>query len=243
VLEGPVREASAPRPDPRLHRFEDDGSGALVKKMAGYHQFHAVQVAVTETLRAAGLRREADRVAEVTGSYEAGGRPGGKPGDRRIGVVWHTQGSGKSLTMAFYAGRIIREPVMENPTLVVLTDRNDLGDQLFSTFSRCSELLRQPPVPAESRAHLRELLRVEAGGVVFTTIQKFEETTEGEEADRKEKLKTKWAQLEAIVGAEKRLKLVARDIVQHFERRLEAMDGKAMVCARAGASAWSCTAS
>jgi type I restriction enzyme, R subunit len=116
--------------------FEDDGSGALVKKMAGYHQFHAVQVAVAETLRAAELRRKADRVAEVTGSYEAGGRPGGKPGDRRIGVVWHTQGSGKSLTMAFYAGRIIREPAMENPTLVVLTDRNDLDDQLFSTFSR-----------------------------------------------------------------------------------------------------------
>jgi len=92
--------------------FEDNGGGALVKKMAGYHQFHAVQVAVEETLRAAA-----------------------RSGDRRVGVVWHTQGSGKSLTMAFYAGRIIREPAMENPTIVVLTDRNDLDDQLFGTFS------------------------------------------------------------------------------------------------------------
>ncbi|WDT79488.1 MAG: DEAD/DEAH box helicase family protein [Candidatus Manganitrophus sp.] len=90
-----------------------------------------------------------------------------------MGVVWHTQGSGKSLTMAFYAGRIIREPAMGNPTLVVLTDRNDLDDQLFATFARCRDLLRQPPVQAESRAHLRELLAVEAGGVVFTTIHKF----------------------------------------------------------------------
>lgn len=110
--------------------FEDDGGGRIVKKMAGYHQFHAVQVAVGETLRAAELAR-ADRVAESGGRYEAGRRPGGKPGDRRVGVVWHTQGSGKSLTMAFYAGRVIREPAMGNPTLVVLTDRNDLDDQLF----------------------------------------------------------------------------------------------------------------
>ncbi len=320
--------------------FEDDGSGCLIKKMAGYHQFHAVRVAVRETLRAAELAR-ADRVAEMGGRYEAGRKPGGKPGDRRIGVVWHTQGSGKSLTMAFYAGRIIREPAMENPTLVVLTDRNDLDDQLFGTFSRCQDLLRQPPKQAESRAHLRQLLSVQAGGVVFTTIHKFfpeergdrhptlserrnivviadeahrsqyefidgfarhmrdalpqasfigftgtpiekadastravfgdyisvydvqravedgatvpiyyesrlaklaldeaerpridldfEEASEGEEVERKEKLKTKWAQLEAIVGAEKRLRLVAQDIVEHFERRLEALDGKAMV--------------
>ena len=280
-------------------------------------------------------------MAEARGGYETGRQPGGKPGDRRIGVVWHTQGSGKSLTMAFYAGRIIREPAMENPTVVVLTDRNDLDDQLFGTFSRCKDLLRQPPVQAESRAHLRELLQVAAGGVVFTTIHKFfpedkgdrhpmlserrnivviadeahrsqydfidgfarhmrdalphasfigftgtpielqdantravfgdyisvydiqravqdgatvpiyyesrlaklaldeaerpkidpdfEDATEGEEVERKEKLKTRWAQLEAVVGAEKRLKIVARDIVEHFEKRLEAMDGKAMV--------------
>ena len=316
--------------------FEDDGSGALVKKMSGYHQFHAVKVAVAETLRAAELR---DLAADVRD--ESGRKPGGALGDRRIGVVWHTQGSGKSLTMAFYAGVIIREPAMANPTVVVLTDRNDLDDQLFGTFSRCQDLLRQPPVQAASRADLRAKLAVESGGVVFTTIQKFfpeekgdthpalsqrrnivviadeahrsqydfidgfarhmrdalpkasfvgftgtpielqdantravfgdyisiydiqravedqatvpiyyesrlaklaideserptidpefEEATEGEEVERKEKLKTRWAQLEAIVGAEKRLKLVAQDIVSHFEQRLEALDGKAMV--------------
>ncbi len=324
--------------------FEDDGGGRITKKMAGYHQFHAVQVAVTETLRAAELHQvdtTADRVADALGRYESGQKPGGQSGDRRVGVVWHTQGSGKSLTMAFYAGRIIREPAMENPTLVLLTDRNDLDDQLFATFSRCKDLLRQPPVQAESRAHLRELLSVAAGGVVFTTIHKFfpeergdrhptlsarrnivviadeahrsqydfidgfarhmrdalphasfigftgtpieladantravfgdyisvydiqravqdgatvpiyyesrlaklaldeaerpkidpdfEEATEGEEVDRKEKLKSKWAQLEAVVGAGKRLKIVAGDIVEHFENRLAAMDGKAMV--------------
>ena len=304
--------------------------------MAGYHQFHAVETAVGETLRAAELR-----VREEAGRYESGRKPGGNPGDRRIGVVWHTQGSGKSLTMAFYAGRIIGEPAMANPTVVVLTDRNDLDDQLFGTFARCRDLLRQPPVQADSRADLRSKLAVEAGGVVFTTIQKFfpeekadrhpllserrnivviadeahrsqydfidgfarhmrdalpnasfigftgtpielqdastravfgdyisvydiqravedratvpiyyesrlaklaldererpridpgfEEATEGEEVDRKEMLKTRWAQLEAVVGAEQRLELVAEDIVAHFEQRTEAMDGKAMI--------------
>ena len=322
--------------------FEDDGSGALAKKMAGYHQFHAVGTAVAETLRAAELQRAGTVVArEGRGRYESGRRSGGAPGDRRIGVVWHTQGSGKSLTMAFYAGRIIREQAMANPTVVVLTDRNDLDDQLFATFARCADLLRQPPVQAANRADLRVRLAVESGGVVFTTIQKFfpeekgdrhpelsdrrnivviadeahrsqydfidgfarhmrdalpnasfigftgtpierhdantqavfgdhisiydiqravedgatvpiyyesrlakltldeaerpkidtgfEEATEGEEIARKEKLKTKWAQLEAVVGTEKRLALIARDIVAHFETRLEAMDGKAMV--------------
>lgn len=243
--------------------------------------------------------------------------------------------------MAYYAGRIIREPAMENPTLVVLTDRNDLDDQLFGTFSSCRDLLRQPPAQAESREDLRQKLSVESGGVVFTTIQKFfpeakgdrhpllserrnivvmadeahrsqydfidgfarhmrdalpnasfigftgtpieltdkntravfgdyisvydiqravedgatvpiyyegrlaklnlseaekpkvdpdfEEVMEEEEVERKEKFKSKWAQLEAIVGAEKRLKLIAQDIVDHFEKRLEAMEGKAMV--------------
>ena len=317
--------------------FEDDGSGALTKKMAGYHQLHAVDVAVVETLRAAELQRQAGGSINLSEQHESGK----KPGDRRIGVVWHTQGSGKSLTMAFYAGRIIREPAMENPTLVVLTDRNDLDDQLFTTFSRCRELLRQPPVQAKSRADLRTRLAVKSGGVVFTTIQKFfpeekgdrhpllsdrrnivviadeahrsqydfidgfarhirdalpnasfvgftgtpielkdantravfgdyisiydiqravedratvpiyyesrlakleldevekpnidpgfEEVTEGEELERKERLKTKWAQLEAIVGAENRIALVAQDIVDHFEKRLETMDGKALV--------------
>ena len=332
--------------------FEDDGSGALVKKMAGYHQLHAVQVAVNETLRAARLQRAETWTAEESGRYEAGRKPGGEPGDRRIGVVWHTQGSGKSLAMAFYTGAVIREPAMENPTVVVLTDRNDLDDQLFGTFSRCQDLLRQPPTQAESRADLRNKLSVNAGGVVFTTIQKFfpeekapsansgqapstgsgqalserrnivviadeahrsqydfidgfarhmrdalpnasfvgftgtpielrdantravfgdyisiydiqrsvedratvpiyyesrlarltldederpnidpefEEATEGEEVERTERLKTRWAQLESVVGAEKRVKQIAEDIVAHFEQRLEALEGKAMV--------------
>ena len=298
--------------------FEEEAAGTLTKKLAGYHQFHAVLRAVQATVNAS--------------------RPGG---DRRCGVVWHTQGSGKSLTMAFYAGRIILHPAMENPTLVVITDRNDLDDQLFGTFARCHELLRQKPVQARDRAHLRELLQVAAGGVVFTTIQKFlpeqkgdsfpklsdrrnvvviadeahrsqydfidgfarhmrdalpnasfigftgtpieltdkntravfgdyisiydiqravqdgatvpiyyesrlarleldeaekprldeefEELTEGEEVERKEKLKTKWAALEAVVGTEKRIRLIAQDLVNHFERRMEAMDGKAMI--------------
>ena len=319
--------------------FEDAG-GALAKKMAGYHQYHAVETAVVETLRAA-ERQQSTELGEQRGRYESGRTPGGGPGDRRIGVVWHTQGSGKSLTMAFYAGRIIREKAMTNPTVVVLTDRNDLDDQLFGTFVRCQDLLRQPPVQAANRADLRTKLAVESGGVVFSTIQKFfpeekgdrhpllserrnivviadeahrsqydfvdgyarhmrdalpnasfigftgtpvelqdantravfgdyisiydiqravednatvpiyyesrlaklvldererpnidpgfEEATEGEEIERKEKLKTKWAQLEAIVGAEKRLKLLAQDIVAHFEDRIAAMDGKAMV--------------
>ena len=321
--------------------FEDDGGGKLAKKMAGYHQFHAVQAAVDETLRATRLERGGLELHDERGGEDSGRRPGGEPGDRRIGVIWHTQGSGKSLTMAFYAGRIIRAPAMENPTVVVLTDRNDLDDQLFATFSRCRDLLRQPPVQAGSRAELRGKLAVESGGVVFTTIQKFlpeergdrqaeltgrrnvvviadeahrsqydfidgyarhmrdalpnasfigftgtpieledantravfgdyisvydieravedratvpiyyesrlaklaldeaelptidaefEEVTEGEEVERKEKLKTKWAQLEAVAGAGPRLALIARDIVEHFDRRLEAMNGKAMV--------------
>src|SRR5580658_2978224 len=267
--------------------------------------------------------------------------PGGEEGDRRVGVVWHTQGSGKSLTMVFYAGRVILHPAMENPTIVVLTDRNDLDDQLFGTFARYRDLLRQPPVQAADRADLRAKLAVASGGVVFTTIQKFfpetqgdrhpvlserrnvvviadeahrsqydfidgfarhmrdalphasfvgftgtpiektdantravfgdyisvydiqravfdgatvpiyyesrlaklelkeserpkidpefEEATEGEEVERKEKLKSKWAQLEAVVGSENRIKLVAGDLVEHFENRLATMDGKAMV--------------
>ena len=320
--------------------FEDMGGGVLAKKLAGYHQFHAVNAAVEETLRAAQVAA-AGAIAETPGRYEAGRKPGGGPGDHRVGVVWHTQGSGKSLTMAFYAGRVILHPAMENPTIVVLTDRNDLDNQLFATFARCRDLLRQEPVQAESRADLRAKLSVASGGVVFTTIQKFfpeekgdrhpvlsdrrnivviadeahrsqydfidgfarhmrdalphasfigftgtpieltdantravfgdyisvydiqravvdgatvpiyyesrlaklelkeserpkidpefEEVTEGEEVERKEKLKTKWAQLEALVGSENRLKLVARDIVDHFESRLATMEGKAMV--------------
>ena len=130
--------------------FEDFGAGNVVKILAGYHQFHAAEQAVEATASAAD-----------------------PDGDRKVGVVWHTQGSGKSLTMAFYAGRVVVERNMQNPTLVVLTDRNDLDDQLFGTFSRCQDLLRQVPVQAESRAHLRDLLQVASGGVIFTTIHKF----------------------------------------------------------------------
>ncbi|MHC5820156.1 MAG: type I restriction endonuclease subunit R [Nostoc sp.] len=311
--------------------FEVDGSD-ITKKMAGYHQFHAVNKAIERTVKATS-----------------------PSGDKKVGVVWHTQGSGKSLTMAFYAGKIIQNPEMANPTLVILTDRNDLDEQLFTTFADCSDLLRQNPVQAEDREHLTELLQVPSGGVVFTTIQKFapepkqkypklsdrrnivfiadeahrsqyglearvvqnrnesdtyiaygfakhlrdalpnasfigftgtpiestdintpkifgeyidiydiqravedeatvriyyegrmaklelteserpkidpefEDVTESEEQSTKEKLKTKWATLKALVGAEKRIALVAQDIVEHFERRQEIIDGKAMI--------------
>ena len=117
--------------------FEDDGGVVPMKKMAGYHQYHAVEFAVQETVRASQMVEDEGDLADPGSGYETGRRPGGAPGDKRIGVVWHTQGAGKSLTMAFYAGRIVREPAMSNPTIVVLTDRNDLDDQLFGTFSRC----------------------------------------------------------------------------------------------------------
>ena len=153
--------------------FEDAGGGVLGKKIAGYHQFHAVNAAVEETLRAGTpVGRPHAMAAEERGSYGAD-HPGGDAGDRRVGVIWHTQGSGKSLTMAFYAGRIVLEPAMANPTVVVLTDRNDLDDQLFGTFARCHDLLRQDPVQAADREDLRAKLSVGSGGVVFTTIQKF----------------------------------------------------------------------
>ncbi|MCE9616446.1 MAG: type I restriction endonuclease subunit R [Lentisphaerae bacterium] len=326
-----------------LHHFivfeEDPDSGALNKIIAGYHQFHAVNAAVEETVRASGMGHPAV-AREERGTYWAGRQQDARPGDRRAGVVWHTQGSGKSLSMLFYAGRIIREPAMQNPTLVLLTDRNDLDDQLFGQFQRCHDILGQTPVQAESRDRLRELLAVASGGVVFTTIQKFlpdkgatmpalserrnvvviadeahrsqydlidglarhmrdalprasfigftgtpiektdantraifgdyisiydiqravadkatvpiyyesrisklslnaaalpkldaefEEITEGEELTKKEKLKTKWAALEALVGDPKRIALIAADLVAHVEKRLEAMDGKAMI--------------
>jgi type I restriction enzyme R subunit len=129
--------------------FGDKGAG-LIKIIAGYHQFHAVGHAVTRTLEAA--------------------RP---DGDQRIGVIWHTQGSGKSLLMAFYAGRLIAAPGMANPTLVIITDRNDLDDQLFGTFAMCRDLLRQTPQQADSREDLQRLLQRPSGGVIFTTLQKF----------------------------------------------------------------------
>jgi type I restriction enzyme R subunit len=296
--------------------FEEEESG-LAKKIAGYHQFHAVNKAVQTTI-------EATR----------------ETGDRRAGVVWHTQGSGKSLTMVFYAGRLVLQPELQNPTIVVITDRNDLDDQLFGTFSRCHELLRQEPEQAVDREDLKARLAVSSGHIVFTTIQKFmpttgdrhpelsnrrnivviadeahrsqydfidgfarhmrdalphasfigftgtpiektdantrqvfgdyisiydiqravedkatvpiyyesrlaklqldeakkpkvdadfAEATEGEEVERRERLKTKWAALEAVVGTEERLKLIAQDLVEHFEQRQEVIDGKAMI--------------
>lgn len=323
---------------------EDPDSGALHKIIAGYHQFHAVNAAVEETIRASltphDFAGKSATLSESAGTYWAGRMHGGKPGDRRAGVVWHTQGSGKSFTMLFFAARVIRESAMQNPTLVVLTDRNDLDDQLFGQFQRCHDILGQTPVQAANREKMRELLAVASGGVVFTTIQKFlpergermpclserrniiviadeahrsqydlidglarhmrdalpnasfigftgtpiektdantravfgdyisiydiqravadkatvpiyyesrisklglnaselptldadfEEITEGEEETKKEKLKSKWAALEALVGDPKRVALIAADLVAHFEKRVEAMDGKAMI--------------
>ncbi len=157
-----------------LHHFivfeEDPDTGALHKIIAGYHQFHAVNAAVEETLRASGM---VDEFRDPAGTYWAGKMHGGRPGDRRAGVVWHTQGSGKSFSMLFFAARVVRHPAMQNPTLVVLTDRNDLDDQLFGQFQRCADILGQTPVQAASRDKLRELLAVASGGVIFTTIQKF----------------------------------------------------------------------
>ena len=308
--------------------FENTGSG-IIKKIAGYHQFHAVHKAVQCTINATD-----------------------DSGDNRVGVIWHTQGSGKSLLMAFYAGEVIAHPQMANPTLVVLTDRNDLDDQLFSTFAGCKDLIRQIPVQANDRDHLQRLLAVPSGGVIFTTIQKFapeqgeseypmltdrrnvvviadeahrsqygfkakvasnsgevsygfakhlrdaipnasfigftgtpieatdvntpavfgdyidiydiqrgvedgatvpiyyesrlarieldedeiakvdeeiEELADDGDAAEAEKKKGKWSRVEALVGAEDRLKMVAADLIEHFEARVEAMEGKAMI--------------
>jgi type I restriction enzyme, R subunit len=133
---------------------EDAKTGLIqiqtVKKLAAYHQYYAVNKAVQSSVIASGIN-----------------------GDKRGGVVWHTQGSGKSLSMVFYSGKLITSPEMRNPTIVLITDRNDLDDQLFDTFASSVQLLRQEPVQAENREHLKELLKVASGGIVFTTIQKF----------------------------------------------------------------------
>ena len=131
------------------------------KKLAAYHQYYAVNKAVESTIRASGF------------SSLSNGDGRGEVGDKRGGVVWHTQGSGKSLSMVFYSGKLITAPDMQNPTIVVITDRNDLDDQLFDTFASSVQLLRQEPLQAENREHLKELLKVASGGIVFTTIQKF----------------------------------------------------------------------
>lgn len=311
--------------------FERDGKdeAKFIKKVAAYHQYWAVNKALARTIAAS--------------------RP---DGDHRAGVVWHTQGSGKSLSMMFYTCKMIVEPALGNPTIVVITDRNDLDGQLFDTFAACKELLRQTPVRAESRENLRELLKREAGGVIFTTIQKFfpedggdtfptlsertniivmadeahrsqyglkahirgsdaqmvygnakymrdalpnasyigftgtpiefedkstpavfgdyidiydvqravedhatvpiyyesrlidlgmdsstkewldkevDDLLEGEEMTRQDKLKAEYAQKEAIVGNSERLRLIAKDIIEHFEERLSVIEGKGMI--------------
>jgi type I restriction enzyme R subunit len=314
-----------------LHDFTVFGEtdSGLAKIIAGYHQFHAVRHAVAKTVEASAPQ-----------------------GDRKVGVIWHTQGSGKSLLMAFYAGQLVRHPELENPTIVVITDRNDLDDQLFGTFSMCRDLMRQTPIQADSREDLQSALSRASGGVIFTTIQKFspatgemiypmlsdrrnivviadeahrsqygfrakieqktgeiaygfakylrdalpnasfigftgtpiekddvntpavfgeyidvydisravedgatvpiyyesrlarielpdeekpkidaeiDELTEDEATTEQERIKRKWATVEALVGSEKRLAMVAADLIRHFEDRVAALDGKAMV--------------
>lgn len=149
---------------------------STVKKLAAYHQYYAVNRAVESTLRATGFTVEHETpVSMVMESPESYGVPGVKNqpiGDRKGGVVWHTQGSGKSLSMVFYTGKIVL--ALDNPTILVITDRNDLDDQLFDTFAASKQLLRQEPVQAEDRNQLKELLKVASGGVVFATVQKFQ---------------------------------------------------------------------
>ncbi len=296
--------------------FEEDG-GTIIKKMAAYHQYHAVRAAVGETIKASAPE-----------------------GNRRVGVIWHTQGSGKSLTMAFYVGRMIDQPELENPTIVVITDRNDLDDQLFRTFSLSRGLLRQDPEQADSVDDLKSLLTRAAGGIIFTTAQKFkpepgqpypllsdrrnivvladeahrsqydfidgfarhirdglpnasfigftgtpiefedrntravfgdyisiydveravedkttvpiyyegrlakveldeeekpsidqefDDITEDQEDNEKQRAASKWSRLESLIGTDKRVGLVAEDIVDHFGKRVEVLDGKAMI--------------
>ncbi len=340
--------------------FGDRGDG-LAKIIAGYHQFHAVKRAVASTLRAIALNQGPDAVpppvplggfAEEPASFGLPGVAGYARGDKRIGVIWHTQGSGKSLLMAFYAGQLVRHPQMCNPTIVVITDRNDLDEQLFNTFALCRDLIRQTPVRVESREELQQVLNRASGGVIFTTIQKFappagetaypmlsdrrnivviadeahrsqygfgaqvkrttgeisygfakylrdglpnaafigftgtpiengdvstpavfgdyidiydisravedgatvpiyyesrlariqlpeeekpridaeiDGLTEDEAVGEQERIKRKWATVEALVGSDSRLTLVADDLIRHFENRMAALDGKAMV--------------
>ncbi|GAB6048564.1 type I restriction endonuclease subunit R [Methyloparacoccus murrellii] len=150
--------------------FEQDGD-AVIKKIAGYHQFHAVREAVRATVIAS---QDTDKgLLEVRDERATYGKEV-VPGSRKAGVVWHTQGSGKSITMACYAGKLLQQPEMKNPTLVVVTDRNDLDGQLFATFCAASDLLKTTPVQAGSRDELREMLASrQAGGIIFTTVQKF----------------------------------------------------------------------
>ena len=157
-------------------KHEDKATSQLtittVKKVAAYHQYYAVNKAVESTLRATGINNAMPNVAESPKNFGLKTVKEQQTGDHRAGVVWHTQGSGKSLSMVFYTGKIVQR--LNNPTVVVITDRNDLDDQLFETFVASKQLLRQTPVQADSRDHLKHLLQVQSGGVVFTTIQKFQ---------------------------------------------------------------------
>ena len=156
---------------------EDAQTGVIsistVKKLAAYHQYYAVNAAVASTLRAVGANDYLPQtINEPPGSYGLHGVTQQPKGDRKAGVVWHTQGSGKSLSMVFYTGKIVL--VLDNPTILVITDRNDLDDQLFDTFASSSQLLRQEPKQAENRQQLKDYLKVASGGVIFSTIQKFQ---------------------------------------------------------------------
>ncbi len=313
--------------------------GKTLKKIAAYHQYYAVNRAIGSTIRASA--EPGGFVREHPGEYGLPTTEDQSQGDKRAGVIWHTQGSGKSLSMVFYAGKLVLAEAMNNPTLVVLTDRNDLDQQLFETFSNCQQLLRQSPAQATNRDELKKLLAVASGGIVFTTIQKFfpeesgaqypllserrnivviadeahrsqydfidgfarhmrdalpnasfigftgtpiekddrntqavfgnyvdiydiqqavedgatvpiyyesrlarielseadrkvldervEEVTEDDELTERQKRFARWASKEAVVGSAARLKQVAADMVNHFEQRLSAAEGKAMV--------------
>ncbi|VVM25636.1 Type I restriction-modification system, restriction subunit R (EC [uncultured Gammaproteobacteria bacterium] len=161
-------------------KTEDPKTGVVtietVKKLAAYHQYYAVNRAVESTLRATGHTLEkqtpVSQVMEDPASYSVAGVKNQPKGDRKGGVVWHTQGSGKSLSMVFFTGKIVL--ALDNPTILVITDRNDLDDQLFDTFASSTQLLRQEPRQVENRDQLKELLQVASGGVIFSTIQKFQ---------------------------------------------------------------------
>lgn len=331
--------------------FGDSGRG-IVKIIAGYHQFHAAQRAITATLRAIPHASSHSVMRENPQGYGLPSAADHAAGDKRIGVIWHTQGSGKSLLMAFYAGLLVRRPELENPTIVVITDRNDLDDQLYATFSMCSDLIRQTPIQIENREDLADRLNRASGGVIFTTMQKFapplgtneypavsdrrniivmadeahrsqygfkaridrktgelaygfakylrdalpnasfigftgtpiekddvntpavfgdyvdvydisravedgatvpiyyesrlarielpadeipvidaeiDDLTEDEAANEQERLKQRWSAVEKLVGSKNRMEMVAADLIQHFEDRVAAMDGKAMI--------------
>jgi len=322
------------------------------KKIAAYHQYWAVNKAINSTKRASDIKIELGRDAPE--KYGLKSVRTQLKGDKKAGVVWHTQGSGKSLTMVFYTGKLVRD--FDNPTVVVLTDRNDLDDQLFGTFGRCQDILKQTPKQANKRKDLQKLLKVASGGVIFTTIQKFfpeqdrekypilsernniiviadeahrsqygfsakildkkdktlitygyakylrdalpnasfigftgtpieqkdkstpaifgnyvdvydieqavddgatvriyyesrlaklelkpeqrpkidpefDYVTEKEEIEHKEKLKSKWARLEKVAGSPRRVKRIAKDIVNHFENRIKVLEGKGMIVA------------